>query len=68
MSLTDLEREALEVLLLLKSNLEKKLTRLEFMEFMGHVRDTIKHLENKHYGCPTGRHSSTFCDCKKGEI
>lgn len=35
-----------------------------YMEILGHVRDTLKHLLNKKFGCMTGKHAGT-CACQE---
>jgi len=40
----------------------RKLTVNEFMEVMDLLRRSIKHYENRLYGCPTGAHSG-HCTC-----
>lgn len=61
-SLTDLEREALEVLYMVRDSTTRLLERKEFLDYMTHVRNTIMHLENKKYGCATGKHAGV-CEC-----
>lgn len=63
--MTPLEKEALdtclEILEVFVAN--KPLGRNDFMVTIGHLRDTIRHLEARQSGCPTGTHAS-YCDCK----
>lgn len=63
--MTDLEKESLETLYQVRDALAVgKVHRHTHMNLMGVVRDSIQHLENKKYGCATGRHSS-YCQCKE---
>ena len=42
-----------------------KLNPKDHMELSGRVRDCLRFLTNKEYGCDSGRHASP-CDCKPG--
>lgn len=41
----------------------KPIPRPTFQLMMGHVRDRIAMLENKKFGCATGKHGGA-CECK----
>ena len=63
--ITPLEKESLEVFrLVLMKMTGKPLGNMDFIEFMGHIRDIVRKLENKEYGCASGKHAST-CQCQE---
>lgn len=65
--MTNLEWEALATMeeVLTHFSVGRRLTNTTFVEVMGHVRDTVKHLRNKSYACAcaTGLHAGR-CTCK----
>ncbi len=65
--LTLLEKEAVVVLDQVLDYLAagRSKTKAEYLDVMGAVRDCLKHLTNKQFGCYTGQHS-TECNCKRG--
>lgn len=62
--MTIMEKEALEcltqVMRYFTGNL--KVSHREFLDLMTVVRDTVKNLENRKYGCISGKHAGT-CTC-----
>ncbi len=62
--LTPLENKSRDTILIVMEWLAsgRKANRMEFMTLMTVMRDTLRALENKSFGCPTGAHSSV-CDC-----
>lgn len=66
--MTPLEQEALEVAIRLRRALTTtaSMTRPQIQDLMGDLRDLIKHLENKKFGCATGQHQD-FCACGNGK-
>lgn len=65
--LTALEMEALEVIETIQDFLaSKNVSRPEYMIMMGRLRDLRVKLENKKYGCPSGRHAEA-CSCMEPE-
>jgi hypothetical protein len=66
--MTDLEKECLTVLLRIRDAWTRRfVSRDAFMEIMGAMVQTIKHLESKQSSCPTGSHFGP-CDCKPAII
>lgn len=66
--MTDLEKQALEILREVQGHFEpKRIYRETFMEVMGHVRDMIRKLENRYSGCATGLHAGA-CSCKPAVV
>ena len=66
MALTPLEAECLEMWLQVQERLSRhKIGQWEYMELMGLIRDIIRKLENKSFGCVTGLHVS-HCTCTDG--
>lgn len=61
---TPTEKDCHHLLLRLSDSVTggKKLNRRDYLELMGNLRDQIRVLDNKAYGCPTGQHSG---DCKR---
>ena len=64
--LTPLEAEALDVLQMVVDVFTHPVYRNQYKLVMGRVRDILKKLENKKYGCATGRHMGA-CECKWGK-
>ncbi len=63
---TELEKEIQEILTeTIYCCGKKRITPRTFMYMMGYLRDLIRKLENKRFGCPTGLHSSN-CLCDHG--
>lgn len=66
MSLTPMEELALEVCQeVLDVFSIGRTSRTSYLQVMGSVRNLVTKLENKKFGCETGRHSRR-CDCGKG--
>lgn len=62
LDLTPIEQKALDALLAVRDMWVPKMKREAFMDLMGEVRDAISALENKKYGCLSGRHTGK-CTC-----
>lgn len=62
--MTPLEKEAMltciEVMEMLTG---RKVAKWDYMIVLGHLRDTIEHLENCERGCPSGKHAG-ICTCQ----
>lgn len=68
--LNPLEQEILECLLQTREYFGAGRTpvkRYTFYQIMSHLRDMIKKLENKQFGCSTGTHTGN-CNCLGDEI
>jgi hypothetical protein len=62
--MTDLEQEAIKTISeVITTFTKRKISVVEFQEIMGKLRDTLKHLQNYSFSCPTGKHAS-ICLCK----
>lgn len=62
--MTDLEKESLDVLLLVRHFLTiRTINRGQFQDLLGRIRTVLQHFENAASGCPTGTHASA-CHCK----
>jgi len=63
--LSPLESESLEVLHKIQDAWGAKyITHARYLGLMGDVRDVVKKLENRQYGCATGLHAGP-CACKE---
>lgn len=56
-------KEIIESLLDLMGAGRQKMSYVSHMELMGRMRDCLRHLVNKEYGCSSGLHAGP-CDCK----
>lgn len=66
--LTPLEAESLETIMLIKDKiLAGRCSKIEFRQIMGIAIENVKHLENKKYGCWSGRHAGP-CDCTQIQV
>lgn len=65
--MTKLEIKLYDVILNALEKLTKgKVTRPEYLELLGELRNTVRLVDNIKAGCPEGRHNCT-CKCK-GEV
>ena len=67
MSLSLVERDCQDVLIMIRDMMAPghPITNVTHTEIAGRVRDVLRKLQNKEYGCSTGKHSG-FCACKGG--
>lgn len=62
--MTNLEKEAYEILVDIQHYLLRgKISRIDYKDLVGHVRDIIAHFNNFKTGCHTGVHVHK-CTCK----
>lgn len=66
--MTALETESLEVLRMVVDQISagRPISRMDYAEFLGKIRDTVKRLECKQAGCAEGLHLSP-CQCEEGK-
>jgi hypothetical protein len=63
--LNRIEEEALEIIQRVLDAISiGKISRLEYRDLLGAMRDIAAKLTNKKFGCATGRHTAA-CQCKE---
>lgn len=64
--LNPIEQECQTVLIMLRDMMAPgrgKIDHISHMELCGRVRDALEKLQNKEYGCATGKHAGP-CQCQ----